>query len=368
MIARRSFLTLGPAALAAATAVRAAPPVAEPPERAAAKTIGEARRIVAPRGVERLQTVKIGGIDVWVSVRGADRTNPVLLFIHGGPGFASMPMSWWFSRPWEDDFTVIQWDQRGAGKTYLINDPAVIAPTMTLDRLAADAAEMIDWACAEFGQRKIFVLGHSFGSYLGLNMASRHPERLHAYIGVGQLTDGPESERRGWAFAMAEARKAGNAAAVASLEAIAPYAPPGAPPPLKAIYTQRRWLGTYGGVFAYRSSDFVDDLVKLSPDYTAAELAHIWDGNDFSEERLLATALSQDLSGIGALACPMALFAGRYDYNVNSEIAAAWFARLKAPAKQLSWFENSAHMPMFEEPGRFLAALLRVRTLAKHRA
>jgi len=365
MIARRSLLALGPAALAAATTVRATTPEPEAPERAGAKIIAQARKIVAPRGVERLQTVKIGGIDVWVSARGADRTNPVLLFIHGGPGFVSMPMSWWFSRPWEDDFTVIQWDQRGAGKTYMINDPARIAPTMTLDRLAADAAEMIDWACAEFRQRKIFVLGHSFGSYLGLRMARAHPQRLHAYIGVGQLTNGPESERHGWAFAMAQARKAGNAAAIADLNSIAPYSAPGHPPPLKAIYTQRRWLGTYGGVFAYRTPDFVDGLVKLSPDYTSAELAHIWDGNDFSEEHLLATALSQDQSGIGALACPMALFAGRYDYNVNSDLAAAWFARLKAPAKQLTWFENSAHMPMFEEPGRFLAALLRVRRLAE---
>ena len=368
MIGRRGFLALAPAALAASAAAPAESQPAAPPEWSGAKTIAAARKIVSPRGVERLEAVTIGGIPQWVSVRGQDRGNPVLLFIHGGPGFVAMPFSWWFSRSWEDDFTVVHWDQRGGGKTYLMSDPAKISPTMTLERMTADASEMIDWACGQFGQNKIFVLGHSWGSYLGLQMAQRRPERLHAYIGVGQLSNGPESERRGWDFAMAGARKANNAEAIAELTALAPYAEGGHGPPLKAIYKQRKWLGTYGGVFAHRPPDFFDDLVKLSPDYTPAELARIWDGNDFSEERLLAIALGLDRSDVRSLACPMALFAGRYDYNVNSDVAAAWFGRLEAPGKQLVWFENSAHMPMFEEPGKFLAALLRVRALAESKA
>jgi pimeloyl-ACP methyl ester carboxylesterase len=368
VIGRRDFLALAPGVLAASAAGPAVSEPAQPSEPTGAAVIAEARKVVAPHGVERLEAVRIGGIPQWVSVRGADRSNPVLLFIHGGPGFVAMPFAWWFSRPWEDYFTVIHWDQRGGGKTYLMNDPATIAPTMALERMAADASEMIDWACEQYGQRKIYVLGHSWGSYLGLQMAHRHPEKLHAYIGVGQLTNGPESEQRGWAFAMAGARKAGNAKAIAELESVAPYSAPGHPPALKAIYTQRRWLGAYGGVFAFRDSQWIGDLANLSPDYTKAELDKIWDGNDFSEAHLLAEALGLDLTDIRDIACPMALLAGRHDFNVNSDVAAAWFTRLKAPAKQLVWFENSAHMPMFEEPGRFLDALLSARTLAERRA
>src|SRR5208282_1517847 len=167
---------------------------AKPASRTEATTIiAEARKIVTPNGVQRLEKVRIGGIDQWVSIRGADRRNPVLLHIHGGPGYVSIPMSWWFSRDWEEYFTVVQWDQRAAGKTYSLTDAAVILPTLTRERFVADAEEMAAWVRRELGKEKIFVQGHSWGSFLGLELAKRHPAWLHAYIGVGQVTDLPES-------------------------------------------------------------------------------------------------------------------------------------------------------------------------------
>src|SRR5262245_2522333 len=193
----------------------------------ARRIIAEARRIVTPNGVERLTTVRIGGIDQWVSIRGVDRRNPVLLVIHGGPGYVSMPASWWFGRGWEEYFTVVHWDQRAAGKTHLLTDPTAIAATLSVERLIADAEEMMAWVRDELQKPRIFVLGHSFGSYLGLELARRHPDWLHAYIGVGQLADGPEGERRGWRFAVEAARRARNADAVRELETLAPYAAPG---------------------------------------------------------------------------------------------------------------------------------------------
>lgn len=325
----------------------------------ASQIIADARKIVNPDGIEQLEKVRIGGIEQWVSIRGTDKRNPVLLLIHGGPGYVSMPMSWWFARGWEDYFTVVQWDQRGAGKTYLINDPAKVGPTMTLERMVSDTEEMITWTRRALSKEKIFVIGHSWGSYLGLEMAKRHPDWLYAYIGVGQLTDGPESERRGWAFALDAARRAGNSEAVRQLESIAPYFSPGQPARLKGIYTQRKWLDFYGGVMARRPSNSPEsDVAKLSPDYTDEEISHIWDGNDFSEHYLLAQVLSLDLTGIRTLDCPLIIFAGRYDFNVNSQVAADWFEKVKAPSKQFVWFENSAHLPMTEEPGKFLLSLV----------
>ena len=358
----RAVLTL--AAVLVALAVAGAAPAEQLPKpfsRAeATKAIAEARRIVNPGGVEQLEKVRIGGIDQWVSIRGTDKRNPVLLLIHGGPGYVSMPMSWWFTRGWEEYFTVVQWDQRAAGKTHLLNDPTAVAPTLTGERMVADAEEMTNWVRRELGKEKIFVVGHSWGSYLGLEVAKRHPDWLHAYIGVGQLADGPESERRGWAFALDAARRAGNSEAVRELEAIAPYSAPGQRAPLKDIYTQRKWLGFYGGVMAHRRDNSAESaLADLSPDYTDEEISRIWQGNEFSEPYLLPEVLSLDLNRIRKLDCPLIIFAGRFDFNVNSQVAAEWFAKVKAPSKGFVWFENSAHLPMTEEPGKFLISLVR---------
>ncbi len=336
----------------------------------AASIIANARRIVTPKGIERLEAVRIGGIEQWVSVRGMDKRNPVLLFIHGGPGYVSIPMSWWFTRGWEEYFTVVQWDQRGAGKTLLLNSATALAPTMTPEHMIADAREMVGWAARELGKEKIFVVGHSWGSYLGLEIAKRQPKSLHAYVGVGQMTNSPESERRGWQFAMDAARRTQNSKAIGELGAITPYFRPGRPSPLKDLYVQRRWLEYFGGSMAYRhGSSAESDLVKLSPDYTDAEIAHIWDGNEFSERYLLTTVLGIDESATRELDCPLILCAGRHDFVVNSGLAAQWFANVRAPLKQFVWFENAGHLVMTEEPGGFLVSLLQhARPLAERAA
>jgi proline iminopeptidase len=360
-------MSLGPA-LPSMTEAAADPKPPKPRNRAhATKIIAEARRIVTPNGVERLETVKIGGIDQWVSVRGKDRRNPVLLHIHGGPGYVSIPMSWWFSRDWAEYFTVVQWDQRAAGKTHLLADPAAIAPTLTFERMIADAEEMAVWSREQLGHEKIFVTGHSWGSFLGLELAKRHPGWLHAYIGVGQATDMPESERRGWTFAMDAAKAAGNAEAIRALNSVAPYSPPGRLIPLQDIYTQRRWVEFYGGTMAYRHGNKAEgNLADLSPDYTDAEVGRIWDGNRFAERYLLARFLGLNLATAQKLECPLLIFAGRHDFNVNSQLAADWFAKVEAPSKHFVWFEHSAHLPMTEEPGKYLLALMTyARPLAK---
>lgn len=354
-------------AVVTATAARADQPAKSGSFEGAAAIIAHARRILTPQGVERLEAVRIGGIDQWASIRGRDRRNPVLLVIHGGPGYVLMPESWWMSRDWEEYFTVVHWDQRGAGKTLLINDPAKLAPTMTLERSVTDAEEMVVWLRKEFGKRKVFVLAHSAGTYVGLQLATHHPDWLYAYIGVGQMADMPESERRGWAFAMDQARAAANAEAVRELQSIAPYFAPGHPSPLKDLYLERKWVGYFGGVMAYRHDNDADsDLVKLSPDYSREELRHIYDGNEFAERFLLADLIDGDWSVMRRFGCPMFLFEGRHDYNASSEVAHEWFEKVEAPAKQFVWFEDSAHMPMTEEPAKFLVSLVRfVRPLAE---
>jgi pimeloyl-ACP methyl ester carboxylesterase len=351
-----AFLVLATSSLPAA-AQTAEPP--HPRDRAeAVEVVRDLRRIVTPNGIEEARTIRIGGIEQFVTIRGKDRHNPVLLVLHGGPGYVEAPLSWWYAHDWEDYFTVVEWDQRGAGKTFLLNDPKAVSPTMTPQRMNEDVDEMVRFLRKNLRKQKIFVIGHSWGSYLGLELAKRHPEWLHAYIGVGQAASAPESERRGYAFALAEAQKSRNEKAIAELKAIAPYPRPGAP--ISAIATSHRWVDYFGGVMAFRH-DQVDEsrAARLSPDYTDAEAPHVYDGNEFSEEKLLPFVLGMDLSKDRDFRCPILLFEGRHDRTVNSDVAFEWLKTVKAPAKRFVWFENSAHEPMTEEPGRFLNALIR---------
>lgn len=332
-----------------------------PHGRAEATSIIEGmRRIVADEGVERLEAVRIGGIDQWVSIRGNDRGNPVLLMLHGGPGWVSMPTSWYFQRGWEEYFTVVQWDQRGAGKTFAANDAAALAPTMTMERMVADAEELVMWLRKEFDQERIFVLGHSWGSVLGMELARRRPAWLHAYVGMGQLVNGPESERRGWQWTLERARTAGNEEAVAELLSLAPYAQGDGPVPLEDLMVQRRWLNHYGGMVHNRDGGSHEvAAIALSPEYTDEDVRSVGKGSEFSMHHLLGDVLSVDFDTVRRLDVPVALFLGRHDVNVNSELAAQWLDRLQAPHKQLVWFEHSAHEVMNEEPGKVLVSLVR---------
>lgn len=356
--------------LMALASLLAAPAPAQPPvgphSRAeAVKIIAGLREIVSPEGLQAVETIPIGGIRQVVSIRSQDLRNPVLIYFHGGPGFVEMPLDWWWNRGWDEYFTVIQWDQRNAGKTYTAsgpNDPAQLTP----DRFQRDAEEVVQWARQRFGKRKVFVLGHSWGSILGLKLAAAHPEWLHAYIGMGQATNSLESERRGWIWTMAQARADRNEEAVAELQAIAPYAEAPGPIPLAAILVQRKWLGHYGGAaWRRRGGDFEAAAFRLAPEYSDDDVRNAFKGQKAVSEALLPTILSTDLSGIRTLKVPLILILGRHDRNVSSEVAAEWFGRLRAPSKQLIWFERSAHHMTSEEPGKLLHTLItRARPIA----
>jgi pimeloyl-ACP methyl ester carboxylesterase len=334
---------------------------AEPKMLSRAEATGvvrELRRIVTPHGIERAEAVRIGGIEQFLSIRGADRRNPVLLMVHGGPGFPTTPMAWWSTRSLEEYFTVVHWDQRGAGKTYLLNTPKAVTPTMRAERFVDDAEELVAWLRKELRKDKVFVLGTSWGSYIGLELAQRRPEWLHAYIGMGQAINSPESERRGYAFALAAARKAGNKQAIADLESIAPYAVPGKSIELRDVALERKWSDHFGGVMAYRTGQIDGIAAQLSPDYTDEEAERVYEGNNYSQDFLFTPALALDFSKVTLLKCPLLVLAGRHDRSVNSEVAREWYERVRAPQKHFEWFENSAHEVMSEEPGKLLLTLV----------
>lgn len=358
-------------ALSAATSVVAASdsaPSAKSFSQADARAIiAQSRQILSPQGVQELKPVEINGIRQWISVRGNDRRNPVLLYIHGGPGAAEMVESYGYQRPWEDFFTVVQWDQRGAGKTYASNMPETMVPGMTIDGMVGDAEEMIRYLRKTYAKQKIFVLGHSWGSVVGAEIARRHPEWLHAYIGAGQIADMRESERIGYQWALAQARAEGNRKAIQDLEGLAPYPGTKGQLTIERIGAQRKWLMYYGGLaWGRKNFDAFDAARKLSPEYSNEEVVAIDKGSLFSLQYLLPPLETISFAKQKTrLECPFFLFNGRHDYSTSHEVAAEWFANVSAPAKKMFWFENSAHMMMQEQPGLFLMHLVNdVRPLA----
>lgn len=321
--------------------------------------IATSRKIVSGHGIEAQLEIPVNGTRQWISVRGNDARNPILLFLHGGPASTDMPLAWTFQKPWEDYFTVVQWDQRGAGKTYAANAPEDVAAGMTLAQMTADAEEVVSYLRRTYAKKKIFLLGHSWGSVLGARLAQAHPEWFYAYIGVGQIANMRQSEAIGYQFALDEARKHDNQEALRDLAGIAPYPPMDKPITLEAIGRQRKWLELYGGL-AWGRTDFQfdSDAEKLAPEYSDADLKALDAGSLFSLGYLLGPLTDVDFTKMTRFDLPMLFFLGRHDYSVSHEVSARWFATLRAPAKKLVWFEDSAHMVMQEQPGRFLMHLV----------
>lgn len=325
------------------------------PGRAIVADIG---KVVTPRGVQETFEVTLGGARQVVNVRGADRDNPILLFVHGGPASVEMPIAWSFQRPWEDYFTVVQWDQRGAGRSFLLNDQKALAPTLKLERYRDDAIELIELLKARYGKRKIVLLGHSWGSIVGLSVAIARPDLLHAYVGVGQVIDFRANERVSYEMVLEQARRDNNAPAVKELEGIRPYPGPG-PFDLQKLGIERKWSIHYGGLAAYRpDAEFYFHAGRISPEYTAADRKAWDDGSAFTMTTMFPQLADISFSAIHELKVPVFMFLGRHDTTTPSPLAAAWLDQVKAPAKSAVWFEHSAHLPFLEEPGRTFAALL----------
>ena len=320
--------------------------------------IASNQKIVTPYGVEKLVPVPINGTTQWLSIRGRDKRNPVLLFLHGGPGSPEMPSAWTISSPWEDYFTVVHWDQRGAGKTYGANTPDAVAAGMTIAGMTDDASEVVRYLQREYGKRKIFILGHSWGSVLGTELALKHPELLYAYIGVGQLVNARRNEADGFNFALEQANATHNAAAERELTALAPWPGDTTRRTLPEIGTERKWVAYFGGLAYGRTDLGYEDLSDLSPDYTQKDLDNAQEGSAFSITHLLPELTQVDFTRDTHFKCPVFLFEGRHDYGTSHLAAAEWFRTLQAPGKELVWFESSAHMVMDEEPGKFLNHLV----------
>ena len=329
--------------------------------------VRDLQRIVTPDGIQELYTAEIGGIPQWINVRGEDRDNPMILFVHGGPASPAMPSAWQFQRPIEEYFTIVHWDQRGAGKTYLASNPQTIGDTIRIARYVADTIELAEHVRERYGKDKMILVGHSWGTIIGMQAALERPDLFYAYVGIGQVVNALENERISFLYGLEQARKHGNEEAISELESIAPY--PGEEPITRErIIIARKWPQHYGGLNAHRNAeqDYYYGASLLSPAYDCADRHAFFEGNVFTLGRILDEFLQVDFTAVEEFPIPVVMFLGRHDYTTPSEPTAAWLARVRAPYKKAIWFEHSAHMIPWEQPGKTLVSLLKhVRPLAK---
>jgi pimeloyl-ACP methyl ester carboxylesterase len=333
------------------------------PARTAPITDADGR--VVPGSVATLERVTLGGVEQALLVRSLDPRNPVLLYLHGGPGTSELGMLRRHNVPaLERHFTVVVWDQRGAGRSYAAREPAA---GLTVEQLVSDTLELAELLRRRFGQDRIVVVGHSWGSALGALAVARRPDLFHAFVGVGQAVNMAEGERASYAWALAAAERAGDAAGVAALRRIGE--PPYPLPLRKALTTQRRILGRHGGeVHGSRSGGMPTFLRALlsTTEYGWPERLDVFRGVFHAMDTLWPQILSLDLERqVPALGVPVFLLEGRHDWEAPSVLAARWFEKLEAPRKELVWFERSAHFVNTEEPEAFHAVLIeRVRPVA----
>ncbi len=308
-----------------------------------------------PPGISREEKVVLGRLPQTIFIRGRDRENPVLLFLHGGPGLPEMPFSH-VNAELERDFTVVHWDQRGAGKSYR---PDIPVASMNTDEFVQETVQLSRYLCRTLHQRKIYLAGFSWGSFIGAQAVAKHPELYSAYIGISQVVDLPLSERWLHRAGLAQAEQQGLPKVAAQLQKI------GEPP-----YRTRREERLVNSLTKAMQPDLPRAMTRLryvylglqSPYYSVEDDINLVRGLKFSGRELEA-----DIWGRSLLKCvpeidvAVYLFAGRYDTVVSAPLEKFYFEKLRAPrGKHFIWFEHSDHILHLEEPGRFQKELLHI--------
>jgi pimeloyl-ACP methyl ester carboxylesterase len=304
--------------------------------------------------------VEINGVEQGMFIKSKNIHNPVLLFLHGGPGMPEYWLTQRYPTGLEDHFTVVWWEQRGASLSY---HPGIPPETMTAEQFIADTLEVTRYLLNRFDQEKIYLMGHSWGSYIGIQAAVQAPGLYYAYIGMGQITYQLQSEQLAYEYALTQYRNSGNLRMTRKLEA----APPTMTVPLPAAYDALRDAYMHSlGIGTIRKMTSVVSGIFLPSwqfrEYTLTEKVNLWRGKVYSRSRdfsLWDTMQATDLTlQVTELVIPVYFFHGKYDYTCAYPLARTYLEELKAPLKGFYTFENSAHSPIFEEPEKALKILL----------
>ncbi len=315
--------------------------------------------IPTPKGIDEGQYVMIGGIEQWVTIRGYDRNNPVLLFVHGGPGDVTNPWTFAMFAPWEKQFTVVQWDERGAGRTLRKTGP-IVAPTITVDRMVQDGVELSEYLRKHLAKDKIFIVCHSFGTLLGIGMARARPDLFYAYVGTGQVADETRNYFVAYDALLKKAQAVGNREAIDDLTRVGP-------PPYKSgegYGVQRKWANAFEGADQFLPGTL--GLTLVAPGNTVQDINDSADGQALSATRLVPQTRSKGPKELGLqFSIPMFILQGSEDFTTPTALARQYEESIKAPQKAFVTINGGGHFAVFMHSDQFLNELVRrVRPLA----
>ncbi|MGB7251813.1 MAG: alpha/beta fold hydrolase [Phormidesmis sp.] len=305
----------------------------------------------ASESIARLEKVQIGGHDQWIMLRGHSTDNPVLLYLSGGPGQSDLSYSRVFFEDLTRDFVVVGWDQRGTGKSYAALDPT---ETLTLEQAIADTAELSDYLGDRFKEDKIYLLGESWGSLLGVLTVQKHPELYHAFIGSGQMVDVQESDRRIYQALLKDAQTAGDTSRLKQLQRYGEPPYPDIPyangfimsqyPRLEKPYTPPQAYierGTAAGLGPWN---------LLGSEYSLVEKANVLRGLLDMFTVMYPQLQSIDFrQSVQQLAVPLYVLDGAAELPARRDLLLEWFDQVIAPRKEIFTFENAAHSVAFEQ-------------------
>lgn len=298
-----------------------------------------------------METVSIGGIPQQVWLRGIDTHNPALLILHGGPGASEAALYRYFNSELERHFLVVNWEQRGTGRSFQSDIPT---ESMTIAQFLQDLDEVVELIQRRFHKENVVLLGESWGTALGAIYAFQHPEKVAAYVGIGQVANMPHGERLSYDYALTQAMARGNEKALQELSAIGPP-----PHTVNEMLVSRRWMERFGGAFHADLSTGKLIWAALNTDEAnLVDLILFGQGNRFSLEHLWPEFSHLDLTVYKTFNTPVFFLLGRYDWQVPATLADSYFETIEAPYKQLIWFERSAHYPPFEEADKFNGVLI----------
>lgn len=311
--------------------------------------------IDAEDSIAELTELELNGRKQWISLRGWDKTKPVLLFLAGGPGGTQMAAVRHELAELEKYFVVVNWDQPGSGKSY----DAEKTGNITVDTYIQDGHTLTEYLKERFSKEKIYLIGESWGSALGIFLVDKYPESYHALIGTGQMIDFTETERLDYAKAMEVAENNGDTALVERLAAN------GGPPYYGKDVTWK------SAVYLNYLSQYMSSNPKIhnpgyntfrdigSPEYGLLDKINFFRGivNTYNHvyQQLYTIDLRTDYT---KLAVPVYFFLGRYDINAPTVLVEEYEQVLDAPDKEIVWFEHSGHSPWINERDRFVEEVL----------
>ncbi len=308
------------------------------------------------RDIHQLETVVLGNCKQYISTHTDDAENPLLLMLHGGPGTAQIGFIRHFTQPLEKEFIIVNWDQRGSGKSYKFKPDA---STMTVEQFISDAIELIKLLLKTHNKEKIYLVGHSWGTVLGLALTQKIPELIHAYVAVSQVVNMEMGEQISYQFALDKAIQKQNDKAITDLKRI------GAPPykTFKDTIKKGEWLTELGG------STYEIDLKKVMQRASSLKEYNIWDwvyrfakGVYFSVEHLEKELLAVKFdTEIHAIKVPIWFFIGDSDYQVPFALAEKYFTQLSANQKIKVNFSRCGHMIPFEKPVEFCDEIIKIK-------